>query len=243
MALVAFFLVLGATLASLVGGSGRHCARVLVVSIVGVVVSGAASASVSRLDAPAACSRSTSAYWCAAELSPSSTQFSAANQAQVALPPRMAAASRLFAGQFENCQTVRFTDPFTRSYDAHPLLRVAHFGMATNTPRPGVSAPEPVVKPSGVPDRSSAVYVNVEMADGTIRTVGSETGSLVHAEDAAQALSPGGRMSQPYGWRMGPNGKVTWQPIDVCATCQAKYPPTMFPPGTGGAPGGSWTSK
>jgi hypothetical protein len=109
--------------------------------------------------------------------------------------------------------------------------------------KPGVPAPEPVVKPSGAPDRSSAVYVNVEMPDGTIRTVGSQTGSLVHAEDAAQALSPGGRMSQPYGWRMGPDGKVTWQPIDVCATCQGKYPPSMFPSGTSAAPGGAWTSK
>lgn len=128
----------------------------------------------------------------------------------------------------------------TFSYDAPHLLRVSRGGMAT---KPGVPSPEPVVKPSGAPDRSSAVYVNVRMPDGSIRTVGSQTGSLVHAEDASQALSPGGQMSQPYGWRMGPNGKVTPQPIEVCPTCQAKYPPTMFPSGTTSAPGGAWNSK
>jgi hypothetical protein len=112
--------------------------------------------------------------------------------------------------------------------------------VATNTQ--GVAAPEPVVKASGAPNRTSAVYVNVEMPDGSIRTVGSQPGGI-HAEDAAQALSPGGRTSQTYGWRAGPEGKVTWQPVGVCATCQAKYPPGMFPVGTTSAPGGAWTSK
>ncbi|MFD7156158.1 DNRLRE domain-containing protein [Kribbella sp. NPDC059898] len=103
-----------------------------------------------------------------------------------------------------------------------------------------VPDPRPVLKPSGAPDRSSAVYVSVRRADGTIETVGSRRGG-VHAEDAAQAVEPGGQMSRPFGWRRdAATGQVTWQPINVCVVCQPKYPPSLFPAGTQGDTGGAW---
>lgn len=35
-------------------------------------------------------------------------------------------------------------------------------------------------------------------------------------------------------------GELEWKPFTVCTTCQGKYPPTLFPPGTRGASGGAW---
>lgn len=65
-----------------------------------------------------------------------------------------------------------------------------------------VPDPLPQRKPSGAPDRTSAVYVNVRDASGTLTTVASRPG--FHAEDVAQQLVPGGQMSRPFGWRMNP---------------------------------------
>jgi RHS repeat-associated protein len=103
-----------------------------------------------------------------------------------------------------------------------------------------VPDPLPVLKPSGAADRSSAVYISVRKADGTIDTVGSRPGGI-HAEDVAQGLQPGGQMSRPFGWRRDvASGELTWQPINVCVQCQPKYPPSLFPAGTAGDPGGAW---
>jgi hypothetical protein len=142
---------------------------------------------------------------------------------------------------------------------AGPEAEIAMFGRAGSVikigtrvaPRAGAEAeaevaakavpgPRPVLKSSGAPDRSSAVYISVRRADGTIETVGSRPGG-VHAEDAAQAIEPGGQMSRPFGWRRDAGtGQLTWQPINVCVVCQPKYPPSMFPAGTAGDRGGVW---
>jgi hypothetical protein len=103
-----------------------------------------------------------------------------------------------------------------------------------------VPDPLPVVKPSGATDRSSAVYVTVRRADGTMETVGSRLGGI-HAEDVAQRIEPGGQMSRPFGWRRDvETGELTWQPINVCVQCPPKYLPSLFPPGTRGDIGGAW---
>ncbi|WP_246036453.1 polymorphic toxin-type HINT domain-containing protein [Cellulomonas telluris] len=110
---------------------------------------------------------------------------------------------------------------------------------AAGGPR-AVPDPDPQYTASGARDRSSAVYVNVRRADGSVETVGSRPGG-VHAEDAADALEPGGQLSRPFGWRRDPaSGDITWQHIPVCIKCQPKYPPTRFPQGTVGDPGGAW---
>ncbi len=112
-------------------------------------------------------------------------------------------------------------------------------GFKSNVPE-GVPNPAPVFRANGAADRSSAVYVSVQRADGTIETVGSRPGGI-HAEDVAQALEPGGQMSTPFGWRRpDADGPLTWQPINVCTQCQRSYSPTLFPPGTQGDPGGAW---
>lgn len=111
-------------------------------------------------------------------------------------------------------------------------------GQPTNAIDP-VPDPMPVFK-SGAPDRSSAVYVSVQRADGTIETVGSRPGGI-HAEDVAQGLEPGGQMSRPFGWRRDPNsGFLSWRPINVCRQCQARYSPALFPADTGADTGGAW---
>lgn len=103
-----------------------------------------------------------------------------------------------------------------------------------------VPDPAPVLRASGAADRSSAVHISVRRADGTIETHGSRLGGI-HAEDVAQGLEPGGQMSRPFGWRRDSGtGERTWQPINVCRQCQSKYPPSLFPRGTGADPGGAW---
>ena len=73
-------------------------------------------------------------------------------------------------------------------------------------------------------------------------TYGSRPGGML-AEDVAQAANPGDPMSRPFGWRTNPGEEVpTWQPINVCTTCQVKYPPSLFPSGTGFDLGGTWSS-
>ncbi|MFC4856912.1 DNRLRE domain-containing protein [Actinophytocola glycyrrhizae] len=120
---------------------------------------------------------------------------------------------------------------------AIPIGRGA--SAAGGTAAKEVPDPAPVLKPSGVRDRTSAVYISVRKPDGTIVTVGSRPG--LHAEDVAQGLAPGGPMSRPFGWRKDPtSGEITWQPINVCVQCQPKYPPSIFPRGTGADPGGAW---
>lgn len=69
----------------------------------------------------------------------------------------------------------------------------------------------------------------------------SSGGGGPHAEDSAQAAHPGQPMSEPMGWKVNPDtGQVEWQPIPVCVECQAKYPPSLFPPDTPYEPGGPW---
>lgn len=77
------------------------------------------------------------------------------------------------------------------------------------------------------------------MPDGTIVTVGSVTGTQVHGEDVAQALSPGGVMSQPRAWRRdGSTGELVFQVFRVCSVCQGKYGSELFPPGVPAKPNG-----
>jgi hypothetical protein len=101
-----------------------------------------------------------------------------------------------------------------------------------------VPDPEPVYRLSGAPNRDSPWYVSYRDAEGNIQTVGNEGG--VHAEVRIQQMEPGTQMSRPFGWRtvdgsVGPQ----WVPGTVCAGCQV-YPPSLFAPGTEGAPGGLW---
>jgi RHS repeat-associated protein len=170
-----------------------------------------------------------------------------------------------FPGQYADPETglhynnQRYYDPATGSYLSpdplglapalnphayvpNPTISLDPLGlMACDNAAEDVPDPMPKYKPSGVPDRSSAVYINVRDADGNVTTVGSVTGSTIHAEDVAQDMVPGGPMSRPFGWRMDPEaGSVTWQPIDVCLVCQEKYPSSLFPSGTIPAPGGAW---
>ena len=101
--------------------------------------------------------------------------------------------------------------------------------------------PLPQYKPSGSPDRTSAVYINVRMADGSIKTVGAVRKTTIHAEDVAQGLNPGGQMSRPFAWRRSEiTGKLEWGPFPVCTECQKKYPKKLFPRGTESASGGTW---
>jgi RHS repeat-associated protein len=114
------------------------------------------------------------------------------------------------------------------------------------TPRstkPGGSVPdpEPVVRPSGAPNRDSPWYVSYVDANGVTRTVGNANG--MHAEAIIQQLQPGASMSRPFGWRIldeaiGPE----WVPGTVCVSCQV-FPSVLFPPGTVGAVGGPWSVK
>ena len=101
-----------------------------------------------------------------------------------------------------------------------------------------VPDPPAQYKSSGARNRKSAVYVNVLAPDGP-QVVGSRPGGI-HAEDAADELFPGAQLSRPFGWRSNGAGEITWQPIPVCVICQPKYPPTRFPVGTDGDPGGAW---
>ena len=101
-----------------------------------------------------------------------------------------------------------------------------------------VPNPKPVLKPNGVPDRSSPWYVSYRDADGNVQTVGNSGG--VHAEVRIQQMQPGAPMSKPFGWRtrdsaIGPE----WVEGTVCAGCQV-FPRGLFAPGTRGAPGGPW---
>jgi hypothetical protein len=111
-----------------------------------------------------------------------------------------------------------------------------------SAPARGGSVPDPVLvrRPSGAPNRDSPWYVSYSDADGNIRTVGNAGGK--HAEVRIQEVMPGAPMSRPFGWRTvdGVEGPQ-WVPGTVCAGCQ-QYPPTLFPPGTQGAPGGPWGS-
>jgi hypothetical protein len=59
--------------------------------------------------------------------------------------------------------------------------------------------------------------------------------------DIIQERMPGAQMTEPYAWRRNPDtGELEWKPFTVCVVCQGKYPPTLFPTGTQGAPGGAW---
>ena len=101
-----------------------------------------------------------------------------------------------------------------------------------------VPDPVPVRRPSGAPNRDSPWYVSYRDADGNLQTVGNAGG--LHAEVRIQEMAPGTQMSRPFGWRTvdGVEGPQ-WVPGTVCAGCQ-QYPPTLFSPGTEGAPGGPW---
>jgi hypothetical protein len=63
----------------------------------------------------------------------------------------------------------------------------------------------------------------------------------IHAEDVANARLPGGQMTKAMGWRRNPaTGTLEWTEIPICAACQAKYPPSQFPPDVQASPGGPW---
>jgi hypothetical protein len=110
------------------------------------------------------------------------------------------------------CYLTSVPDCFRALHIEEADARNAQFGTDGMCSAEVVSRP----MPSGVRNRDSAVYINVQRADGSIETVGSRPGG-VHAEDVAQALEPGGQMSRPFGWRGDPTTQqITWQPINVC---------------------------
>ncbi|MFG1611002.1 RHS repeat-associated core domain-containing protein [Actinoplanes sp. NPDC049265] len=98
------------------------------------------------------------------------------------------------------------------------------------------------LKPDGAPNRQSPVYVGGYDAEGNVMGTGNgPRGSEIHAEDIIQDRMPGAKMTQPYAWRRNKiTGELDWRPHTVCPRCQAKYPPSMFPPGTVGESGGVW---
>ncbi len=102
---------------------------------------------------------------------------------------------------------------------------------------PVVPNPEPQVLPGGAPNRGPAAWVNTLDQNGSVQTH-AQAGTL-HAEDVAQAASPGSPMSRVSGWR-GPKSNPTWQEIPVCVDCQSKYQESMFPPGILADSGGTW---
>ncbi|GEA81431.1 hypothetical protein CUD01_18750 [Cellulomonas uda] len=124
--------------------------------------------------------------------------------------------------------------------DVGGLSSLARAGVAANTARAAdaVPNPTPVYRPNGAPDRSSPWYVSYRDADGNVQTVGNLNG--VHAEVRIQQMQPGAPMSRPFGWRtLDSSAGPQWVEGTVCRGCQV-YPRSLFPPGTGGAPGGPW---
>jgi hypothetical protein len=118
--------------------------------------------------------------------------------------------------------------------------------VATNTE--GLTAAEQAsdaagLKPDGTPNRDSPVYVGGYDSQGNVMGTGNgPQGSGIHAEDIIQQHMPGAQITEPYAWRTNKGtGELGWRPFTVCATCQGKYPPSLFPPGTQGAAGGHWS--
>lgn len=117
-------------------------------------------------------------------------------------------------------------------------LPPAETAVATGVAAKSVPDPKPVYKPNGAPDRSSPWYVSYRDADGNLQTVGNLNG--VHTEVRIQERMPGTQMSRPFGWRtLDPAKGPEWVEGTVCQSCQI-FPPSLFPPGTRGAPGGPW---
>ena len=72
-------------------------------------------------------------------------------------------------------------------------------------------------------------------------TGNGQPGSGIHAEDIIQEQMPGAHMTEPYAWRTNKiTGDLEWRPFTACEVCQGKYPRSLFPPDTRGAPGGPW---
>ena len=69
---------------------------------------------------------------------------------------------------------------------------------------------------------------------GNVTTHASSPGA--HAEVNAQAAAPGAPMSPVWGWR-GPKSAPVWEEIPICKECQAKFPPSQFPPDVKADPG------
>ena len=78
--------------------------------------------------------------------------------------------------------------PNPHTYVTNPTTTIDPLGLSeTQHGLHGIDAvddPSPVTKPSGAPDRTSAVYVAVRRADGSIEVVGSRPGGF-HAEDVS----------------------------------------------------------
>jgi hypothetical protein len=65
-------------------------------------------------------------------------------------------------------------------------------------------------------------------------------GGVDPGRSQSRSRCTGTPMSRPFGWRTLDASKgPEWVPGTVCTKCQA-FPPTLFPPGTKGAPGGPW---
>jgi hypothetical protein len=62
--------------------------------------------------------------------------------------------------------------------------------------------------------------------------------------DVARQLGPDAQFTKAYGWRRDPStGKLAWEEIPVCHSCQGTYSPGQFPPDVQSLPGGPWSRR